>query len=185
MSWLIGSAVTAAVVLGVVLTLFATGVLPPGGDGPTPNPPEPPVPPSGYTADDDTLIGYLAKPGYDRTVCDPQHPPKENALSMLNCGALSGGPNSATFYLYADQSALDDAFTSVIGTVTLQTCPDGTSSPGKWHYTKDPTSTAGQLACGMDGADAVVMWTDDSKDFVAVVRDSSLNDLFTWWQKES
>ncbi|MGE5693706.1 MAG: serine/threonine-protein kinase [Candidatus Sericytochromatia bacterium] len=184
-SWLIGGAMAAAAVLAVVLILFATGVLPPGADGPTPAPPTSPVPPSGYTADDDTLIGYLAKPGYDRTVCDPQHPPKDNALSMLKCDALSGGPNSATFYLYADQSALDDAFKSVISNATLQTCPDGTSSPGKWHYTKDPTATAGQLACGMDGGDAVVMWTDDSKDFVAVVRDSSLSDLFTWWQEKS
>jgi len=185
-SWLIGGAAAAAAVLVVVLILFATGVIPGGGDGPTTTPPTTPsVPPSGYTADDDTLVGYLAKPGYSRSLCNPQHPPKNNSLSTLDCDALSGGPDSATFYLYADQSALDDAFKNVISKATLQTCPDGTSSPGKWHYTKDPTATAGQLACGMDGGDAVVMWTDDSKDFVAVVRGSSLNDLFTWWQKES
>ncbi len=185
-SWLVAGGAAAGLAVAVVLILFATGVIPGGSDGPTTTPPtSPSVPPSGYTADDDTLIGYLAKPGYSRSTCDPQHPPKDNSLSTLNCDALSGGPDSATFYLYADQSALDDAFKDVTANVTLETCPDGTSSPGKWHYTTDPTATAGQLVCGTDGGDAVVMWTDDSKDFVAVVRDSSLNDVFTWWQKES
>ncbi len=183
-SWLIGGALAVAVVVAVVLILFATGVIPVGGDGPT-TPTTPSVPPSGYTADDDTLIGYLAKPGYTRSGCNPQHPPKDNSLSTLNCDAVSGGPDSATFYLYADQSALDDAFKNVTSGVTLETCPNNTSSPGKWHYTKDPTATAGQLACGTDGGDAVVIWTEDSKDFVAVVRGSSLNDLFSWWQKKS
>jgi hypothetical protein len=41
------------------------------------------------------------------------------------------------------------------------------------------------LACGADGGDAVVIWTEDSKDFVAVVRGSSLNEIFSWWQKKS
>lgn len=184
--WLIGGAVAAALVVAAVIVLFATGVFPGGGDGPTTTPTTPPsVPPSGWTADDDTLIGYFSKPGYDRNNCTPQHPPKDGTLSTLECDALSGGPDSATLSLYADQSALDDGFQNVTSSASLETCPDGTASPGKWHYTKDPTATAGQVACGMDGGDAVVIWSDDSKDFVAVVRGSNLKDLFTWWQKES
>jgi serine/threonine protein kinase len=181
--WLIGGAV-AAVLAVAVIVLFATGIIPGGGDGPTTTTTSP-VPESGWTADDDTLIGYLGKPGYSRSNCTPQHPPKDNSLSTLECDAQSGGPDSAAFFLYADQSALDDGFKTATSKVSLETCPDGMSSPGRWHRTKDPTATAGQLACGTDGGDAVVIWTEDSQDWIAVVRGSSLEEIFSWWQKES
>jgi len=84
------------------------------------------------------------------------------------------------------QGALDDAFKNVTSNATLQTCPDHTASPGTWHYTKTPTAAAGQLACGTDSdGQANVMWTEDSKEFVALIRGSALPDLFTWWQKKS
>ena len=117
----------AALVVAAVIVLFATGIIPVGGDGPPPPPPDSSnVPPDGWTADDDTLIGYLKKPGYDRSNCTPQHPPKDNSLSTLECDALSGGPDSATFFLYPDQSALDEGFKNATSSASLQTCPDGT-----------------------------------------------------------
>jgi serine/threonine-protein kinase len=143
------------------------------------------LPPSGYTADDDKLIGFVSTGGYQRSTCTPQHPAKDDALSTLECDAVDGGPDGATFWLYADQSALDDAFKNVTSNVSLETCPDGTTSPGNWHYTSNRTVTAGQLACGTQNGEAVVMWSEDSKDFVAMVRGPELKDLFTWWQKES
>ena len=110
---------------------------------------------------------------------------KDGALSTLECDARDGGPQSATFWLYSDQGALDEAFNKVTSNATLETCPDGTKSPGKWHYTKNPSQTAGQLACGTETDGAIVVWTEDSKDFVAAIHGPDLKNLFTWWQKES
>jgi serine/threonine-protein kinase len=175
--------VAAILAMIVAIVLVSTGVLSPGPSGPRTTTPS--VPPSGYTPDDDKLIGYFGDAGYQRSTCTPQHPAKDNALSTLDCGAIDGGPDGAMFWLYSDQSALDDAFTNVTSNVSLQTCPDNTKSPGKWHYTQDPTKTAGGLACGSQNGNAVVIWTEDSKDFVAMVRGSDLKTLFDWWRKKS
>jgi serine/threonine protein kinase len=182
--WLIGGGLVALAAVVVAIVLLATGILTSGGSGPTTST-TPRVPPSGYTADDDKLVGLIAHSGYLRSTCTPQHPAKDGALSTLECDALNGGPESATFWLYGDQGALDDPFKNVTSNATLQTCPDGTASPGKWHYTNNPTAMAGQLACGTDNGQANVMWTEDSKEFVALIRGSALPDLFTWWQKKS
>jgi serine/threonine kinase PknH len=186
MPWLIGGGVAAILAVIVAVILLSTGVLSSGGSGPaTTTTTTPSVPPSGYTADDDKLIGIIATGGYQRSTCTPQHPAKDNALSTLECDALDGGPDSATFWLYGDQSALDDQFKNVTSTVSLQTCPDGTTSPGKWHYGSTPTATAGQLACGTQNGQAIVMWTEDSKDLVAMIHGPDLKELLTWWQKKS
>jgi serine/threonine kinase PknH len=183
--WLIGAGLVALAAVVVAIVLLSTGILTSGGSGPTTST-TPRVPSSGYTADDDKLIGLIGTGGYVRSTCTPQHPAKDGALSTLECDALDGGPGSATFWLYGDQGALDDAFKNVTSSATLETCPDGTASPGKWHYTKTPTATAGQLACGTDNnGQANVMWTEDSKEFVALIRGSALPELFTWWQKKS
>ena len=181
--WLIGGGVAAAAAVIVAIILFSTGVLSTHKPGPT-TPPSPQ--PTGYNADDTKLIGYASTGGYLRSTCTPQHPAKDGALSTLECDALDGGPESATFWLYNDQGSLDDAFTKATSNATLETCPDDTKSPGKWHYTNSPTATAGQLACGTtDDGGALVVWSEDSKEFVAAIRGSVLKDLFTWWQKES
>ena len=185
MPWLIGGGLVALAAVVVAIVLLSTGILTSGGSGPTTST-TPRVPPSGYTADDDKLIGLIGTGGYLRRTCTPQHPAKDGALSTLECDALDGGPEGATFWLYGDQGALDDSFKNVTSNATLQTCPDGTASPGKWHYTKNPTALAGQLACGTDSnGQANVMWTEDSKEFIALIRGSALPDLFTWWQKKS
>ncbi len=180
--WLIGGGLVALAAVVVAVVLLATGVLTSGGSGR----PGSTTPPSGYTADDGKLIGLIGTGGYVRSTCTPQHPAKDGALSTLECDALDGGPESATFWLFGDQGALDDVFKNVTSNATLQTCPDGTASPGKWHFSKTPTATAGQLACGTDSnGRANVMWTEDSKDFVALIRGPAMSDLFTWWQKKS
>ena len=181
--WLIGGGIAVIVALIVAIVLISTGVLSLGGSRSTTTTPSAPA--SGYTADDDKLVGLISHAGYQRSTCKPQHPPKDNALSTLECDAIDGGPNGATFWLYGDQSAVDDGFSNVTSNVSLQTCPDGTTSPGKWHYTQNPTASAGGLACGSQNGNAVVMWTEDSKDFVAMVRGSDLKALFEWWRNRS
>ena len=183
--WLIGGGLVALAAVVVAIVLLSTGILTSGGSGPSASTTTR-VPPSGYTADDDKLVGLIGTGGYLRSTCTPQHPAKDGALSTLQCDALDGGPEGATFWLYGDQGALDNAFKNVTSNATLQTCPDHTASPGTWHYTKTPTAAAGQLACGTDSdGQANVMWTEDSKEFVALIRGSALPDLFTWWQKKS
>ena len=183
--WLIGGGLVALAAVVVAIVLLSTGILTSGGSGPSASTTTR-VPPSGYTADDDKLVGLIGTGGYLRSTCTPQHPAKDGALSTLQCDALDGGPEGATFWLYGDQGALDNAFKNVTSNATLQTCPDHTASPGTWHYTKTPTAAAGQLACGTDSdGQANVMWTEDSKKFVALIRGSALPDLFTWWQKKS
>jgi serine/threonine kinase PknH len=183
--WLIGGGVAAILAMIVAIVLLSTGVMSFGGSGPTTTTTTPSAAPARYTAADDKLLGYVAHGGYQRSTCTPQHPAKDNALSTLECDAVDGGPDGATFWLYGDQSALDGAFKNVTSNVSLQTCPDGNTSPGNWHYTNTPTVTAGGLACGSQNGDAVVMWTEVSKDFVAMVRGRDLKDLFTWWQHKS
>jgi serine/threonine-protein kinase len=183
--WLIGGGLVALAAVVVAVVLLSTGILTSGGSGPSASTTTR-VPPSGYTADDDKLVGLIGTGGYLRSTCTPQHPAKDGALSTLQCDALDRGPEGATFWLYGDQGALDDALKNVTSNATLQTCPDHTVSPGTWHYTKTPTAAAGQLACGTDSdGQANVMWTEDSKEFVALIRGSALPELFTWWQKKS
>ncbi|MBV9515536.1 MAG: serine/threonine protein kinase [Mycobacteriaceae bacterium] len=181
--WLIGVGVAVILAVVVAVVLVTTGVLSTGGSGTTTTTPS--VPPSGYTADDDNLIGLITHAGYQRSTCTPQHPAKDNALSTLDCDALDGGPDSATFWLYGDQSPLDDQFKNITSAAQLQTCPNGIQSPGTWHYTSSPTQAAGQLACGTQNGNAVVIWTENSKNFVAVIHGTSIDDLYKWWQQKS
>jgi serine/threonine kinase PknH len=181
--WLIGGGVAAILAMIIAVVLVSTGVLSAGGSSPTTTTPS--VPPSGYTANDDKLVGYFSHAGYQQSNCTPQHPAKDNALSTLECGAIDGGPDGATLWLYGDQSALDDAFSNLTSNASLQTCPNGTKSPGKWNYTNNPNTTAGGLACGSQNGNAVVIWTEDSKEFVAMARGSDLKALFEWWRNRS
>jgi serine/threonine-protein kinase len=183
--WLIGGGLVALAAVIAAVVVLSTGVLSSRGSS-RPTSTTPSVAASGYTADDNKLVGLIGTGGYLRSTCTPQHPAKDGAQSTLECDALEGGPESATFWLFGDQGALDDAFKNVTANTTPQTCPDGTMSPGKWHYTKTPTAVAGQLACGTDSnGQANVIWTEDSKEFVALIRGPALPDLFTWWQKKS
>ena len=182
-TWLIAGGAVAAVAVIVVIGLFLIGISSSGNSGPSTTTTS--LPPSGYNSDDEKLIGFIGTGGYLRSTCTPQHPAKDGALSTLECDAVDGGPDSGTFWLYGDSGALDDAFKNVTANVSLQTCPDGTASPGKWHYTTSATQTAGQLACGTENGQATVVWTENTKQFLAVVHGPALPALFTWWQKES
>jgi serine/threonine-protein kinase len=175
--------VAAILAVIVAVILLATGVLSTGGSGPATTT-TPSVPPSGYTADDDKLVGFIGANGYLRSMCTPQHPAKDNALSTLECNAIDAGPDSATFWLYGDQSAIDDQFKNVTSNVSLEVCPGGIASPGTWHHTKTPNTIAGQLACGTENGGAIVIWTNDSNSFVAMIRGPDLKALYTWWQNQ-
>jgi serine/threonine protein kinase len=184
--WVIGGAVGAALAVLVAIIVVVAMVIPGGGSGPTTTTTTTStIPPGTYTQADETLVGNFAAAGYSKSNCTPQHPPKDDASSTLECDPLDGGPDQATFWLYPDQGSLDEGFNKVAATVTMATCPDGIQSPGNWHYTNDPTKIAGQLACGTDGDQAVVIWTESKKDFIALVRGPLLSDVYTWWQKKS
>src|ERR1700739_158645 len=55
--WLIGGGVAAILAMIIAIVLVSTGVLSAGGSSPTTTTPS--VPPAGYTANDDKLVGYL------------------------------------------------------------------------------------------------------------------------------
>lgn len=82
--------------------------------------------------------------GYES--CEAVKPPVSGALATAQCGQNSspGGPQSATYSLFQDVDALDDAFQRGNDEDTLQPCPDGSDSPGTWDYDSTPDAVEGR-----------------------------------------
>jgi serine/threonine-protein kinase len=136
----------------------------------------------------------LLPAGYASGVCTPTTPKPNsiwvNALAMLDCGQNQnqGGPARAVYGLFADADTLNKAFTDDIGANGLQlmNCPGEGPSPDSWHYDKDPTVTAGQIACATYQNHPNVIWSNTAKLTLSdVFGDGSIDDLHTWWAKFS
>ncbi|CDO86732.1 serine/threonine protein kinase [Mycobacterium triplex] len=139
-------------------------------------------PTSGSTADINTLASGLSK-GYGLNNCIVQTAPSD-ALAYLLCGQSPdpGGPMLGKYFLFADRSALMNSFHGVIAGDAVSNCGDA-SSPTPWHQGSS-TTNAGLVACGIFQNHAEVIWTNDPKNMLGVIR-SSGNDVasvYKWWR---
>jgi serine/threonine-protein kinase len=136
------------------------------------------------------LLAMLPK-GYAAGACNPTTPKEGsvwvNTIAMLDCqeNTNEGGPSRAIYGLFPSMDTLKTAFTDDIAAVQLTNCPGEGASPLTWHYERDPTVVAGQLACGTYKNHPNVIWSNDSKLVLSDVfgDPATLDDLHTWWAK--
>ncbi|WAC91056.1 serine/threonine protein kinase [Mycobacterium sp. Aquia_213] len=139
-------------------------------------------PNAGSGADINTLASALSK-GYGLNNCTTQAVPS-GALAYLLCGPSPdpGGPILGKYFLFGDGSALMSSFQRVIGGDALSNCGDA-SSPTPWHQGSS-TTNAGSVACGTFQNHAEIIWTNDAKNMLGVIRAAG-NDvaaLYKWWR---
>ena len=106
--------------------------------------------PSGVT-DESTLFDLISQGGYHQRDCIPLRPPDGKSTAALKCTLIPQGPQSAGFWLYRDQAALNGAFDQIYRTDSPVTCPDGTDKPRSWYYASTPKELEGTLACRAHG----------------------------------
>jgi hypothetical protein len=136
----------------------------------------------GNGADINTLAGALSK-GYGLNNCTAQSVPT-GALAYLQCGPSPdpSGPMLAKYLLFGAGTDLANSFQALIGGDTLSTCGDA-SSPTRWHQGSSTTS-AGSVACGTFQGHAEIIWTNEAKNVLGVIRasGSDVPSLYQWWR---
>lgn len=126
--------------------------------------------------------------GYSDGDCTPT---PDTTQPSLTCSpnADPAGPQTATYAIYPDKQALQQAFTATIATFDRVICPGNIQSPGPWRRNSAPTQVAGTLFCGTDRGQAVVVWTSDAQTLLNVTAGNaqgpSLEQLYTWWTTHS
>ncbi|GAB3239755.1 hypothetical protein [Mycolicibacterium hippocampi] len=127
----------------------------------------------------------LLSAGHDSSNCEPISPPAGTSIATVDCGQATspGGPVSTRYSLFADQTALDDAFNeAVLMNAEILECPgSGVDSPTTWNYTETPDQIAGQIACGTYNDRADVVWTNDAGLLLADAQGPDLGELHNWW----
>lgn len=178
----------AAVVAVVVIVLLIVLVSRSGGSS-SESPASPTTTPTpSATADPQAgrdLQRSLPK-GYPAGACEPDATP-DGALAAVSCGANTdpGGPRAATYTLFGDDVALDQALAGVVAEVRTVICPGNIQSPGPWRRNATPEKVSGTLFCGQDGDRAIVAWTDVEKQTLNRVEGQDLPALYTWWSSHS
>jgi hypothetical protein len=126
--------------------------------------------------------------GYSESACVADGSAPE---ATVTCGPNTdaGGPQTATYTLYADQRALSQAFTDTIATFDRVNCPGNIQSPGPWRRNAAPDTVAGTLFCGTRADRAAVVWTSDAQSLLNVAeagaQGPSLDQLYAWWGTHS
>ena len=121
------------------------------------------------------LIGMLPA-GYQADSCAPVADPV--ALAALTCGenSLPEGPTAATYRLFADQTAMDGAFTAISNSPewTPVACP-GASSASPVPLVGADGTASGSAVClraapgfYTSEKDGAVAWTRDADRFVGL-----------------
>jgi hypothetical protein len=139
-------------------------------------------PTTGGGADINTLASALSK-GYGLNNCTAQTVPS-GVRTYLLCGQSPdpSGPLLGKYFLFNDGDALTNSFKGVIGGDNLTNCGDK-PSPAPWHQGSS-TANAGSVACGTFQSHAEIVWTNEAKNVLGVIRAAG-NDvpaLYRWWQ---
>lgn len=135
-------------------------------------------------------LDRLLPPGYPAGTCDPA-PVDGDALAAVDCGPNvdPGGPTSSTYTLSRDLPALRASFTDAMNRSIARICPPNIQSPGPWRRNDSPDVARGTVFCGLQGGQPVVVWTNDDKLLLSVVRAAqpaaTLEGLYTWWSSHS
>ena len=134
----------------------------------------------------------LLPPGYPAGSCAPAPLDGDgDAVAAVSCGPNvdPGGPASSKYTLSKDRSALRASFTDAVNRSTAQICPPNIQSPGPWRRNDSPNIVRGTLFCGLRAGQPVVVWTNDDKLLLSVVRSAqpaaTLEGLYTWWSSHS
>jgi hypothetical protein len=139
-------------------------------------------PNTGSAADINTLASALSK-GYGLNNCTAQAVPTD-ALAYLQCGQSPdpSGPILGKYFLFGNGNQLASSFKAVIGGDILSSCGEA-SSPAPWHQGSS-TSNAGLVACGTFQNHAEIIWTNDAKDMLGLIRASNpdVASLYQWWR---
>jgi serine/threonine protein kinase len=137
-------------------------------------------------------LSTLLPAGYPPGTCKPDTKPMPGAIVSVKCGANTdiNGPTVAAYGLFADLTALKDAFNGFMGSDTVLKCPGNKDSPGTWWHNKDPNSVIGQIACATHkGTEPQVMWTNQQTLVFALVsgkpQGPNLDQLYKWWTTHS
>ncbi|MGJ6127043.1 hypothetical protein QN239_31120 [Mycolicibacterium sp. Y3] len=178
-------AATAAVLVVVaVIGLSVWAVLRPNGaEGQGSNASTSELPSQGNVAQ---VEGMLPK-GYSSENCAAT---SDTSRPSLTCGpsAEPGGPQTALYSIEPDQGALNQAFTQTIAAFARVNCPGNIQSPGPWRHSGSD-APAGTLFCGTHDGQDVIVWTDEQRTLLSVVRGApqgpSLDQLYTWWTNHS
>lgn len=139
------------------MILAAVGALPPAGADPSAE-----------------LMGRLPS-GYGSGSCAPAGP--AGALAAVTCrdNVLPGGPTDATYWLFGDVTAMQEAFAAYLARPDWMPAP----CPGKESAQATPVlgahgNPSGLIACGRGTGtdwqlrDSAVAWTRDADRFLAV-----------------
>lgn len=131
------------------------------------------IPPAGADPSAD-LTGMLPS-GYGSDSCEPAD--STGALAAVSCrdNSLPGGPTSATYWLFGDDTALRDAFAAYLKRPDRvpAACPGRESSEATLVLAADG-SPSGLIACGRGTGtdwqlrDGAVAWTRDADRFLGV-----------------
>ncbi|MEZ0349281.1 serine/threonine protein kinase [Mycobacterium sp. pR1184] len=139
-------------------------------------------PNTGSGADINTLASALSK-GYGLNNCIAQGAPS-GALAYLQCGQSPdpNGPLLGKYFLFSDGSALASSFQRLIGGDSLSNCGNA-ASPTPWHQGSS-TANAGSVACGTFQNHAEVIWTNEAKNTLGVIRaaGNDVSSLYQWWR---
>ena len=113
--------------------------------------------------------------GYGSDSCKPVA--AQTALAAVTCevNALPGGPTSATYRLFGDRGAMDDAFSAYVNSPewAAATCP-GMHTPEPTAVVGPDGTSYGSIACGRGTGsdwrvrDGAVAWTRDADHFLGV-----------------
>ncbi|MGJ6127316.1 hypothetical protein QN239_32575 [Mycolicibacterium sp. Y3] len=178
-------AISAVILIGVILTAIAVrnvaGSDSGSGQAAAPAPSRP--------SDTDVQRVKNAVPkGYSDTSCTARD---ASAEASVKCGPNTdpGGPQTATYTLYTDQQALNQAFATTIAGFDQVTCPGNIQSPGAWRRNAAPNKVAGTLFCGTRAGQAAVIWTSNAQTLLNVTeagaQGPTLDQLYTWWSTHS
>lgn len=141
-------------------------------------------------AEAEVELRRLLPSGYPVDVCEFVAPPK-NARAQSDCDANVDprGPRTATYTLFEDKAVLDEAFSAAIQQSTRVNCPGSIQSPGPWRRNITPQEISGALYCGIHDGRPTVVWSDEARLLVSVVRADAhgptLGELYAWWSSHS
>ncbi|MFG1930929.1 protein kinase [Mycobacterium sp. NPDC048908] len=130
------------------------------------------------------LTDLVAEDLFGRDCKSGPYPPE--ALAGVACAEETGlGGGSPTYYLFADQTALNNYFDSLH---FVQSCPGASAAVQNWHRAGDVLA-GGLVGCIVDGDGAPsVWWTDDARLLVgnAPGRDgTTIDQVYRWWHDRS
>ena len=138
---------------------------------------------TGNPADINTLAGSLSR-GYGLNNCTPQAI-TGGQLARLTCGQSPdpNGPVQAKYILFSNPDDLAGSFKASIKDDVLTACGDAGQSPTSWHQGSSTTNT-GSLACGTYQNGAEIIWTNDAKNILSLIRASNtdVGTLYQWWR---